>query len=746
MPSLSNNDLTISINTKADLDGVNQTERALAGLDDRQKRNLATFDKWKTVGVAASIAVGTAAVAGATVAVDSYATYESSLSRLRQASGATGDEMQRMAGLSRELGKDTSLAGVTASDAALAMVELSKAGLGVNDTMAATRGVLSLAKAGNIGFADAATIAASALNAFGLEGKDAGKVADMLAAGANASQAELVDLASGMQQSATVAKQFKLSLNDNVTALALFANNGIKSSDAGTSLKTMLISLANPSKQASEAMATIGFNAYDAAGNFVGLREMSIRLQKSLKGLTDQQKQDTLATIFGTDAFRAAAVMADNAGASYDKMSASVGRVGAAQSAAKANLGTTQRAMENLSNSASEVALTIGGRLAPSVTTVTNALASGLRPALASVDSFFQTFGPALMGIAAGWAAYQIATTVATAATVAFTAAQAGLTAVMAANPVGLLAIALVGVTTAFIASSVATDANSTASDRLRIARDNLKASTDNLKTAEDNLTGAHLTQEGAALVVERAERTLNETVANFGPNALGAKQAAHDLEVAKYNLKTATDKAKDAENNHSAAIVENKKRQQEKIAAEDGARVSLATLRDALDRTTGKQANMGTVIDGISGKVSNQKGTVDNLRARLDALNGKTFNYTIAQQIQTSNSTASTTAPHKASGGSVSAGMPYVVGDNPDGSINRTSELFVPSTNGQIFSAKDLQKAIAGGFQGAGGGGMVNNINVNVTTQEAVREVFSIMNGDMRLVNKGMAMTGSSY
>ncbi|NED60560.1 phage tail tape measure protein, partial [Streptomyces sp. SID10244] len=188
-------------------------------------------------------------------------------------------------------------------------------------------------------------------------GKDANQVADTLAAGANASQADLADLALGLQQSATVAKQFKLSLNDNVTALSLFANNGIKGSDAGTSLKTMLIALAKPSEAAAGAMEDIGFNAYDASGQFVGLREMSTRLKKSLSGLTDEQKQNALATIFGTDAFRAAAVLADNAGDSYDGMSKKVGEVGAAQKAAAAQMGPYEKSIERLKNTADELSI-----------------------------------------------------------------------------------------------------------------------------------------------------------------------------------------------------------------------------------------------------------------------------------------------------------------------------------------------------------------------------------------------------
>lgn len=339
-----------------------------------------SFESVRAASALALKAVGVAAAVGLGMAISSAGDFQSSLSQLRQASGATTAEMQELTQKARDLGKDTDLAGVTASKAASAMVELSKAGLSVKDTIDAAKGVMSLAKAGNIEYAEAATIAASALNAFSMKGSDATKVADALAAGANASQADLSDLALGLQQSATVAKQFKLSLNENVTALALFANSGIRGSDAGTSLKTMLIALANPSKEAAGAMKAIGFNAYDAKGNFVGLEEMSLRLNKGLAGVTDAQKQQTLATIFGTDAFRAAAILSDNAGKSYADMAASVGQAGAAQSAAAAQQGAYEKALENFSNAMSDIGITVGEKVLPPLTEFINMATQNLGP------------------------------------------------------------------------------------------------------------------------------------------------------------------------------------------------------------------------------------------------------------------------------------------------------------------------------------------------------------------------------
>lgn len=334
--------------------------------------------------------VGAGALAAGVASVKMAGDYEQGLNIFKSVSGATAQQMAMVAAKARELGQDASLPGVSARDAANAMTELSKAGLSVNDTLAASKGVMSLAKAGQIDVADAATVAAQALNAFKLKGSDAGKVADVLANGANASATDIRGLSLGLQQSAAVASQFGVSLEDTVTTLGLFANRGMQGSDAGTSLKTMLISLANPSKKAANLMHQLGINAYDASGKFVGMRQLAQNLQNGLKGLSEEQKQQALATIFGTDAFRAAAFLADSAGKSYDDMSKAVGRSGAAMDLAKAQNSGFNGALDNLKSTLETVGTDIGMKLLPPLTKIIKELAN---------SGIIEAFGAALTAL-----------------------------------------------------------------------------------------------------------------------------------------------------------------------------------------------------------------------------------------------------------------------------------------------------------------------------------------------------------
>lgn len=386
--------------------------------------------------------VGAGALAAGVASVKMAGDYEQGLNIFKSVSGATAQQMAMVAAKARELGQDASLPGVSARDAANAMTELSKAGLSVNDTLAASKGVMSLAKAGQIDVADAATIAAQALNAFKLKGSDAGKVADVLANGANASATDIRGLSLGLQQSAAVASQFGVSLEDTVTTLGLFANRGMQGSDAGTSLKTMLISLANPSKKAANLMQQLGINAYDTSGKFVGMRQLAQNLQNGLKGLSEEQKQQALATIFGTDAFRAAAFLADSAGKSYDDMSKAVGRSGAAMDLAKAQNSGFNGALDNLKSTIETVATDFGQKLLPELTKIIKQLADS--GAIEAFGNILTALLPVLKMVAAGFVALKLAHVIGWFGQLGVKIKEAGsvigaLSTVLRTNPLGLI-------------------------------------------------------------------------------------------------------------------------------------------------------------------------------------------------------------------------------------------------------------------------------------------------------------------
>ncbi len=253
--------------------------------------------------------VGGAMLGAFGVAANAAATFEQKMSGVKAVSHATTGEMKKLSDAALKAGADTVF---SASDAAEAEAELAKAGIAVKDILGgALTGALSLAAAGQLELADAATISAQAMNIFKLEGKDVGHIADVLAAGANKSAADVKQLGDALRQGGLVAAQTGLNLEETTGALAAFADSALVGSDAGTSLKTMLQRLTPQSAEAADLMKSLGITAYDAGGSFVGLEKLAGNLQTGLTGLTDEQKSSTLATIFGSDAVRAAAILYD---------------------------------------------------------------------------------------------------------------------------------------------------------------------------------------------------------------------------------------------------------------------------------------------------------------------------------------------------------------------------------------------------------------------------------------------------
>lgn len=255
------------------------------------------------------LGAGLAVAAAVTLSVVKFASYDKALSSLGANSGVQGAKLAELGDAAIDSGRKF---GYSANEAVGAEEALAKAGVATSDILGgALTGSLTLAAAGTLGVADAAEIAAIAMTQFKKDGKDVPHIADLIAAAAGKAVGDVDDIAQGLKQGGLVAAQFGLSLEDTVGTLAAFASNGLIGSDAGTSFKTMLLSLAAPQGRAKELMKELKIETTDASGKFIGITGLAGVLRDKLGGLTDAQRQSALATIFGTDAIRAASVLYD---------------------------------------------------------------------------------------------------------------------------------------------------------------------------------------------------------------------------------------------------------------------------------------------------------------------------------------------------------------------------------------------------------------------------------------------------
>lgn len=371
-----------------------------------------TGDRFAAVGgmiKGALVGVSIAAIAAGGASINMAGDFQQSLNILGSVSGATAAQMTELSDKAKALGKDVALPGVSATDAAGAMTELAKAGLNVNDVMAASKGVLSLAKAGQVDTAFAANVTAQALNAFSLKGTEANRVADLLAGGANASTASVEGMALGLSQVGAGAKSMGVNIQDTVTALSLFSNAGIQGSDAGTSLKAMFQQLANPTKESADLMKKLSLDFFDAKGNFVGIADTADQLQTKLGKLTVEQRNQALATIFGSDASRVAGVLATQGAKGFNELATAVTKQGAATDLAAAQNSGFNGALDNFKSTLETMGTDLGMKVLPPLTDFLKALTDELPGALKWVTDNGQLLITVVGGLAAAFATIRIA-------------------------------------------------------------------------------------------------------------------------------------------------------------------------------------------------------------------------------------------------------------------------------------------------------------------------------------------------
>lgn len=409
-------------------------------------------------------ALGDVARAGADFVKDSLASagdVEQNLNVLQVVGQATDAQMAQISKRAIELGADLTLPATSAQDASRAMLELAKSGLSVDDVMKASKGTLQLAAAGQLDAAQAAEIASNALNSFGLSGDKAIVVADLLAAAAAKSSLEVVDVADSFKMASAVFSAFQgpvvgseQAMKQLTAAIALLGNAGIKGSDAGTSLKQMMLQLTGPSQKAKEqmrglyaaAMANVdamdlnalafgnagerskalasiteqtggafskqGDIAYDAAGKMRSMPEIIDLVSKATRQMTDEQRNSYITAIFGADAARAVIVLMQQGPGAIEAMTASISQQGAASELAGAQMKGWNGVVQGFQSQIETLSLIIGNHLLPILTPLGQKLAEAvgmltqgdytgfftridevLRSALAQVTTFFQQIG-----------------------------------------------------------------------------------------------------------------------------------------------------------------------------------------------------------------------------------------------------------------------------------------------------------------------------------------------------------------
>ena len=276
--------------------------------------------------VAGTLAKVGTAIAGLGTAVGGYAIkvggdFEAGMSKVQAISGATGEDMEKLSELAKQMGKTTKF---SASEAAEGYQYMAMAGWKTEDMLAGLPGIMNLAAASGESLATTSDIVTDVLTAMGKGAGDAGTFANVLASASSNSNTNVAMMGETFKYVAPLAGALGFNIEDLSQAIGLMANSGIKASQAGTSLRSILTRLASPTDEVETAMAKYGITIADSDGKTRSLSEIMQNLRESLGGLSEQEQTAAATAIGGQEAMSGLLAIVNASQEDYDKLAGAI--------------------------------------------------------------------------------------------------------------------------------------------------------------------------------------------------------------------------------------------------------------------------------------------------------------------------------------------------------------------------------------------------------------------------------------
>lgn len=308
-----------------------------------------------------------------------------SLNAVQAASQATDAEMLKVRATAVAMGKDFTIPGATAVDAADAINDLVKSGVALDRALVAARPALLLAAAAQVNIADAARVTGDVLDDFHLKADQAGHVANVLAAASNSAGGGLMDLFDGMKYAGPTARTLGIDVATTAAALVELAKSGMQGSLGGTAFSNMLARLNPTAKSAKMALHDLGVNAFDAHGKFVGLPVVFDQLHAAMERMNPQQFAQAVQIAFGARAKNAVFNFAHGGAAAFDEFYRKMQAGDVQDYADKMNRGLSA-AGKQLRKEVVSWAIDINGKVQPALASAVFALGDSLPHAIATAQ------------------------------------------------------------------------------------------------------------------------------------------------------------------------------------------------------------------------------------------------------------------------------------------------------------------------------------------------------------------------
>ena len=452
-----------------------ETEQKLKALEEQARQSgtalqeiAAKGEKLKTVGdnitnVGQKFLPVTAGVVGlGTAAVKTAADFDTAMSKVSAVSGATGSDLDKLRDKAREMGSKTKF---SASEAAEAMNYMAMAGWKTEDMLSGIEGVMNLAAASGEDLSTTSDIVTDALTAFGLTAADSGHFADILAAASSNANTNVSMMGETFKYCAPIAGALGFSAEDTAEAIGLMANAGIKSSQAGTSLRTIMNNLSGEVKICGSSIGEVTVATTNADGSMRDLSDILADCRTAFSGLSESEKAAAAESLVGKNAMSGFLALMNAGEGDIQKLSNAIANCdGTAAGMAETMQDNLAGQLTILKSQLQELAISFGELLMPAIRTIVgwiqkfvdwlNSMDEGTRKVIVTIALVAAAIGPVLIIVGKVISAVGTIMTLVPKLAGVINAAKgvfAAFNAVCAANPYVLIIAAIVALVAAFI-------------------------------------------------------------------------------------------------------------------------------------------------------------------------------------------------------------------------------------------------------------------------------------------------------
>ena len=341
-------------------------------------------------------------------AVKTSASFESSLSKVKAISGATGKDMDNLKAKAIEMGAKTKFSATEASDA---FTYMAMAGWDAKSMMDGIDGIMNLAAADGLDLATTSDIVTDALTAFGLQASDSAHFADVLAKASSSANTNVSMLGESFKYVAPVAGSLGYSAEDTAIALGLMANSGIKASQAGTSLRAALTRMVKPTDEAEAIMERYHLTLQNSDGTMKSLGDVMDMLRSNMGGLSEAEQSQAASALFGQEAMSGMLAIINSSEGDYNKLTDAINNAdGTAENMANTMQDNLNGQLTLLKSNVESLAISVGDLIIPYIekvvakiqqlVTYLNGLDDQTKENIIRVAAVVAAVGPALLVLA----------------------------------------------------------------------------------------------------------------------------------------------------------------------------------------------------------------------------------------------------------------------------------------------------------------------------------------------------------